>query len=159
MQIEPLLTALFNYIIVIKFIKTSVFHSENFCPLYIVTLNMKAELFHTVLLENWILMVGWPCIVVYITLVDFQLNVQISYLFTYNTFIKILYMFRALLCSSYGLRRNCIYAASGIVTLCRWLSCAPVKEQLTITVAAYIYNYDVDFLKMSGIMLESCRGF
>jgi hypothetical protein len=45
-----------------------------------------------------------------------------SYLFIYNTFIKILYMFRALPCSSSGLHRNCIYAASGIVTVCRWLS-------------------------------------
>jgi len=55
-----------------------------------------------------------------ITLVDFQLDAQNSYLFTYNTFIKILYMFRALPCSSSGgLRRNCIYAASGIVTLWR----------------------------------------
>jgi len=53
------------------------------------------------------------------------------YLFIYNTFIKILYMFRALPClSSRGLPRNCIYAASGIVTLCRWLSCAPVKKEL-----------------------------
>ena len=53
-----------------------------------------------------------------------------SYLFTYNTFIKILYMFRALPCSSSGgLCPNCIYAASGIVTLCRWLSCAPVKKE------------------------------
>jgi len=52
-----------------------------------------------------------------ITLVDLQLDAQNSYLFTYNTFIKILYMFRALPCSSSGdLRRNCIYAASGIVT-------------------------------------------
>jgi len=43
-------------------------------------------------------------------------NVVNSYLFTYNTFIKILYMFRALPCSSSGgLHRNCIYAASGIV--------------------------------------------
>jgi len=50
-----------------------------------------------------------------ITLVDLQLDTQHSYLFTYNTFIKILYMFRALPCSSSGtLRRNCIYAASGI---------------------------------------------
>ena len=65
------------------------------------------------------------------TLVDLQLDAQNSYLFTYNTFIKILYMFRALLCSSSGgLRRNCIYAASGIVTLCRWLSCVPVKKEL-----------------------------
>jgi hypothetical protein len=55
-----------------------------------------------------------------ITLVDLQLDAQNSYLFTDNTFVKILYMFRALPCSSSGgLRRNCIYAASGIVTLCR----------------------------------------
>jgi hypothetical protein len=55
-----------------------------------------------------------------ITLVDLQIDAQNSYLFTYNTFIKILYMFRTLPCSSSGgLRRNCIYAASGIVTVCR----------------------------------------
>jgi hypothetical protein len=55
-----------------------------------------------------------------ITLVDLQLDEQNSYLFTYNTFIKILYMFRALPCSSSGgLRRNCIYTASVNVTLCR----------------------------------------
>jgi hypothetical protein len=29
-----------------------------------------------------------------------------------------------------NLRRNCIYAASGIVTVCRWLSCAPVRKEL-----------------------------
>jgi hypothetical protein len=53
-----------------------------------------------------------------ITLDDLHLVAQNSYLFTYNTFIKILYMFRALPCSSSGgLLRNCIYAASGIVTL------------------------------------------
>ena len=55
-----------------------------------------------------------------ITLTDFQLDTQNSYLFTYNTFIKILYVFQALPCSSSGGRRNCICAASGIVTLCRW---------------------------------------
>jgi hypothetical protein len=32
------------------------------------------------------------------TLVDLHLDVQSFYLFTYNTFIKILYMFRALPC-------------------------------------------------------------
>jgi len=32
-----------------------------------------------------------------LTLVNLQLDAQNSYLFTYNTFIKILYMFRALL--------------------------------------------------------------
>jgi hypothetical protein len=66
-----------------------------------------------------------------ITMVDLQLDAQNSNLFTYNTFIKILYMFRALPCSSSGgLRRYCIYAASGIVTLCRLLFCAPVKKKL-----------------------------
>ena len=45
-------------------------------------------------------------------------------------------MFRALpYLSSGGLRRNCIYTASGIVTLCRCLSCAPVEKELE---AAYI---------------------
>jgi hypothetical protein len=66
-----------------------------------------------------------------ITLVHLQLDAQNSCLFTYNIFIKILYMFLALSCSSSGgLRRNCVYAASGIVTLCRCLSCAPVKKEL-----------------------------
>jgi hypothetical protein len=37
-----------------------------------------------------------------ITLVDLQLDEQNSCLFTYNTFIKILYMFRALPCSPSG---------------------------------------------------------
>jgi len=37
-----------------------------------------------------------------ITLVDFQIDAQNSYLFICNTFIKILYMFRALPCSSSG---------------------------------------------------------
>jgi hypothetical protein len=56
----------------------------------------------------------------FMTLFNLQLDVENSYLFTYNTFIKILYMFRALPCSSSGgLHRNFIYAASGIVTLCR----------------------------------------
>ena len=62
-----------------------------------------------------------------------QLDAQTSCLFTYNTLIKILYMFRALPCSSSGgLHRNCtsIYAVSGIITVCRWLSCAPGKKEL-----------------------------
>jgi hypothetical protein len=63
-------------------------------------------------------------------LVDLQLDAQNSYLFTYNTFIRILYMFRALPCSSSrGLHRNCIYAVSGIVTVCRWLFYALVKKE------------------------------
>jgi len=55
-----------------------------------------------------------------LTLFDLQLDAQNSHLFTYNTFIKIFYMFRALSCSSSGcLLRNSIYAASGIITVCR----------------------------------------
>ena len=46
-------------------------------------------------------------------LFDLQLDAQNSCLFTYNTFIKILYMFRTLPCSSSGgLRddtKSCIY--------------------------------------------------
>jgi len=84
-----------------------------------------------------------------LTLVDLQLDTQNSYLFTYNTFIKILYMFRALPCLSSGdLRRNCIHAASGIVTHThthKWR-----YQRL------HIYNYDVDLLKMSWVMLETC---
>jgi hypothetical protein len=57
-----------------------------------------------------------------ITLVDLQLDAQNSYLLTYNTFIKILYMFRALPClSSGGPRRNCMYAASGIDNFSNYL--------------------------------------
>ena len=45
-----------------------------------------------------------------ITLVDLQLDALNSCLFTYNTFIKLLYMFRALPCSSSGdISRNYIY--------------------------------------------------
>ena len=65
-----------------------------------------------------------------ITLVDLQLDAQNSYLFTYNTLIKILYMFRALPCSSSGgLRRNCIYAASGIVTAYIQLRRRPPEDE------------------------------
>jgi hypothetical protein len=57
----------------------------------------------------------WLTVYRSITLVDLQLDALNSYLFTYNTFIKILYMFWALPCSSSGgLRSNCICAASGI---------------------------------------------
>jgi hypothetical protein len=65
-----------------------------------------------------------------------QLHAQTSCLFTYNTFIKILFMFRALPCSSSGgLRRNCIYAASSC-----FLTGAQDSHLQTVTIpkAAYI---------------------
>jgi hypothetical protein len=90
-----------------------------------------------------------------ITLCDLHLDAQNSHLFIYNIFNKILYIFLALPCSSSG--------ASGIVTFCRWLSCAPVHKTVTCRQWRYqrlhIYNYDVDLLKMSRSMLETCRRF
>jgi hypothetical protein len=32
-------------------------------------------------------------------------------------------------------------------------------QRVTIPEAAYIYNYDVDLLKMGRVMLGTCRGF
>ena len=91
-----------------------------------------------------------------LTLVDLRFDAQNSYLFTYNTFIKILYMFRALPCSSSGgLRRNCIYAVP-VSTLSA--GDCPVNR-LRNNQRHHIYNYDVDLLKMSRVMLETCRGF
>jgi len=64
-----------------------------------------------------------------ITLVDLQLDAQNSYLFTHNTFIKILYMFPALPCSSSGgLRRNCFLTGAQDSHL----------QRVTIPEAAYI---------------------
>jgi hypothetical protein len=32
-------------------------------------------------------------------------------------------------------------------------------QRVTIPETVYIYNYDVDLMKMSRVMLETCRGF
>jgi len=62
-------------------------------------------------------------------------------------------MFQALPCSSSGgLPHNCICAASGIVTLCRWLSCAPVKNQCTRQ-----DSHVQIFLRMNTWMFKTCR--
>jgi len=62
-----------------------------------------------------------------ITLVDLQLDAQNSYLLTYNTFIKILYMFRALTCSSSGGLRSFLTGAQD-----------SHLQRVTIREAAYI---------------------
>jgi hypothetical protein len=59
-------------------------------------------LFNTANLDDWLTVYRST------TLVDLQLDAQYSYLFTYNKFIKILYMFRALPCSSSGSRSRSI---------------------------------------------------
>ena len=105
-----------------------------------------------------------------ITSVNFQLDAQNSYLFTHNTFIKILFMFPALPClSSGGLRRNCIYMQPLVSSLSagdcpvhrvrkfflnRCTGQSPARYH-----RLHIYSYDVDLLKMSRVMLETCRGF
>jgi len=67
----------------------------------------------TELILGWSSLDDWLTVHRSINLVDLQFDAQNSYLFTYNIFIKTLYMFRALPCSSSDLRRNRIYAASG----------------------------------------------
>jgi hypothetical protein len=96
-----------------------------------------------------------------ITLVDLQLDAQNSCLFTYNTFIKILYMFRALPCSSSeSLLRNCIYAP--LVSSLSAGDCLVhrlIKNCSSFLTRLHIYSYEVDLLTMSRVKLESCRGF
>jgi hypothetical protein len=86
--------------------------------LHLFLLEIRISLYQTaVAISNFSLIL---LTILHITLGDLQLDAQNFCLFTYNTFIKILYMFRALPhSSSGGLRCNCIDAASGIVTLCR----------------------------------------
>jgi len=99
-----------------------------------------------------------------ITLVNDQLDAQI-----FNTFITILYMFRAISCSSSGgqivliqhlvsslsvsdrpvhrLRKNCS----------SFSTCAPNGHLLRVTTPdAVLIQYDL--LRMSKILLETCRG-
>jgi len=77
-----------------------------------------------------------------LTLVDLQPDAQNSCLFTYNTFIKILYMFRALPCSSSGgLRPNCIHAASGIVTRYSVMLCR--SGSVSIQIRTYIASQSI----------------
>jgi hypothetical protein len=58
----------------------------------------------------------------------------------YNTFIKILYMFRERTSFLTGAQDSHL-------------------QKVTIPEAVYIYNYDVDLLKMSRVMLETRSGF
>ena len=84
-------------------------------------------------------------------------------------------MFQVLLCStSEGLRRNCVYMQPLVSSLSTgdclvhrlrknssFLTGAQDSHLQTVKIpeAAYIYNYDVDLLKMSRVMFETCRGF
>jgi hypothetical protein len=51
-------------------------------------------------------------------------------------------------CPVYRLRKNCSSFLTGAK-----------DSHLQTPEATYIYNYDVDLLKMSRAMLETCRGF
>jgi hypothetical protein len=73
-------------------------------------------------------------------------NVVNSCLFTYNTSIKILYMFRALPCSSSGgLRRNCIYAASGIV----------ISEEFRLKFYRYQFSHISNAANYNTVILDN----
>jgi hypothetical protein len=50
-----------------------------------------------------------------------------SFILQYMYYIKYLDMFRAILCSSSG-GQNCIFTASGIITLYEWPCSAPVES-------------------------------
>jgi len=66
----------------------------------------------------------------YITLVDLQLDAKIL------IYLHIIHLLKSSTCfEHYPAHLQevyvviCIYAASGIITLCTWLSCAPVKKE------------------------------
>jgi len=97
----------------------------------------------------------------------YQLDTQISCSLTQITLIKILYMFRAHSAHHQEVHdANCTYAASGIVTPCKWLSCA-TTERLHKTVTCREWRYQR--LHMYNLRrgppddgrnaLETCRGF
>jgi hypothetical protein len=88
--------------------------------------------------------------------VDLQLDAQNSYLFTYNTFIEILYMFRALPCSYSGGPRRIVYVQPLVLSLSAG-DC--LVHRLRKNQRLHIYNCNIDLLKMSMVMLETCRGF
>ena len=95
-----------------------------------------------------------------ITLVDFQLDAQNSYLFTYNTFIKILYMFRALPCSSSGgLRRNCIYMQPLVSSLsagdCLVMHGQPIIKICNVKQARQIHQHKKIKIKLYKTMRPS----
>ena len=122
-------TLFHEHVEMILFITQSKVFSEN---VYVILVSNFLAVFYYFSQPVLLDLDDWLTVHRSITLVDLQLDAQNSYLFIYNTFIKILYMFRALPCSSSGgLRtRGCIYTI-----------------------------YDVDLLKMSRVMLETCRGF
>jgi hypothetical protein len=97
--------------------------NEQMCLLSVRLMQMHRTDSHVTLLTQLIKFQVWKYLIKQngsLTLVDLQLDTQNSYLFTCNTFIKILYMYQALPCSSSGsLCHNCVHAHSGIVTLCR----------------------------------------
>jgi hypothetical protein len=74
-------------------------------------------------------------------------------------YTKYLDMFRAILCSSSG-GQNCIFTASVIFTLCERLYSAPVESGLQSQRVAIpdAVKYNFDLLKMSIVLLETCRG-
>jgi hypothetical protein len=73
-------------------------------------------------------------------------------------YIKYLDVFGAILCSSSG-GLNCIFTASGIVTLSeRPLSTGARYDCSQIVTIPDVVKIKFDLLKMSIVLLETCRG-
>ena len=85
-------------------------------------------------------------------------NYQLSAQFLYSITIYMLHYIPRHVSSSTMLifrRSNCIITATGIVILCKRLYSMPVESGVTIPDAVII---QFDLLKMSILMLETCRG-
>jgi hypothetical protein len=65
---------------------------------------------------------------------------------------------------SHNLEVTHINTASGVVTVCKWLACAQVKrglctgQSLTDSDHTRCCVYTIDLLRMSIILIETCRG-
>jgi hypothetical protein len=71
-------------------------------------------------------------------------------------YIKYFDMFRAILCSSSG-GQNCIFTASGIVTLCERPYSAPVESELIQEVKTLFLQHLVSSLSISGRTVRRLR--
>jgi len=91
-----------------------------------------------------------PCI----TLANDQLDAQVFFI----TFITILYMFRAICCSSSGGQIIFILVQHLVSSLSASFStCAPDGHLLRVTIPEAVL-IQFDLLRMSKILLETCRG-
>jgi len=126
-----------------------------------INLALRSDVYTVMNLDDWLTVHRS------ITLVNFQLDAQNS-LFIYNTFIKSLYMFRAVRCSSSG--GLIVYMQALVSSLSvgdspvhrlrknSFLTGAQDSRLQTVTISDSAY-IQLDLLKMSSVLLEICRDF